>query len=241
MKGGGPRDRQRAQLGLLDAVNRNHLAKVGDDLTLEARIKSFELAARMQLAAPEVFDLDKEPLHVRNLYGIGNDATDNFGRQCLLARRMAERGVRFIQVQHGYWDQHANLQKEHQRLAGGCDQPIAGLLQDLKARGMLDDTLVLWGGEFGRTPTLQGKDGRDHNPHAFTMWMAGGGVKGGMSYGETDDYGYYVANNGVHVHDLHATILHLLGLDHERLTYRSGGRDFRLTDVEGNVVTDILA
>ena len=161
-----------------------------------------------------------------------------------MARRFLERGVRFVQVTHSdsyvQWDQHSNLYHGHTKNAAEVDRPIAGLLSDLKARGLLDDTLILWGGEFGRTPTAQGKDGRDHNPHAFTWWMAGGGVKPGFSYGVSDDFGYYVADQGVHVHDLHATLLHLLGLDHERLTYRHGGRDFRLTDVEGNVVREIL-
>src|SRR5690606_17655399 len=167
--------------------------------------------------------------------------TDDFGRQCLLARRFAEAGVRFIQCSHAYWDQHSELKAQHAKLAGEIDHPIAGLLTDLKRRGLLEDTLVMWGGEFGRTPTAQGGDGRDHNPHAFTWWFAGGGMKPGFSHGESDDYGYYAAINKVHVHDLHATLLHLLGLDHERLTYRHAGRDFRLTDVEGRVVREVLA
>ena len=171
--------------------------------------------------------------------------TENFGRQCLMARRFLERGVRFVQVTHSdgevQWDQHSNLFKGHTKNAAEVDKPIAGFLQDLKSRGLLDDTLVLWGGEFGRTPTAQGGDGRDHNPHGFTMWMAGGGVKPGIAYGATDDYGYFAQEDKVHIHDLHATILHLLGINHERLTYNYAGRDFRLTDVEGHVVKDIIA
>jgi uncharacterized protein (DUF1501 family) len=176
------------------------------------------------------------------MYGINKEPTENFGRQCLLARRFAEAGVRFVQVSHSYkWDQHGGLKKDHARNALEVDQPIAALLQDLKQRGLLEDTLVWWGGEFGRTPTAQGGDGRDHNPHAFSMWLAGGGVKGGSVYGSTDDFGYYSVENKVHMHDLHATILHLLGLDHEKLTFRHAGRDFRLTDVKGHVVKEILA
>jgi uncharacterized protein (DUF1501 family) len=168
--------------------------------------------------------------------------TEDFGRQCLMARRLSERGVRFVQVSHTYkWDQHQNLKRDHEQNAREVDKPIAGLLRDLKSRGLLKDTLVLWGGEFGRTPTAQAADGRDHNPEAFTMWMAGGGVKAGLSFGSTDDYGYYGVENRVHFHDLHATILHLLGLDHLKLTYRYAGRDFRLTDIHGNVVKQILA
>ncbi|MSR51332.1 MAG: DUF1501 domain-containing protein, partial [Gemmataceae bacterium] len=169
-------------------------------------------------------------------------ATANYGRQCLMARRFAEAGVRFIQISHSYkWDQHGNLRKDHAKNAREVDRPIAGLLYDLKQRGLLEDTLVWWGGEFGRTPTAQGGDGRDHNPHGFTMWLAGGGVKPGISYGATDDYGYYSVENKVHFHDLHATILHQLGLDHEKLTYKHAGRNFRLTDVHGRVVREILA
>lgn len=232
---------QRAQLDMLQAFNQDHRLGRAHESALDARIRSFELAFAMQSQAPEAMDLERESAATKALYGIGEGDTDGFGKQCLLARRLAERGVRFIELRHDYWDQHNKLEKEHARLARGCDKPIAGLLTDLKARGLLDDTLVLWGSEFGRTPTLQGGDGRDHNPHAFTMWMAGGGVKPGFSYGETDDYGFYVQRDGVHVHDLHATILHLMGIDHERLTYRYGGRDFRLTDVEGDVVHDIMS
>jgi uncharacterized protein (DUF1501 family) len=194
----------------------------------------------MQMEAPPLFDVSKETEATRKLYGIDQEATDAFGRQCLLAARMSEAGVRFVQCSHGYWDQHSNLEKDHARLAREVDQPIAGLLKDLAGRGLLEDTLVMWGGEFGRTPTAQGKDGRDHNPHAFTWWFAGGGVRPGFEYGLTDDYGYYTADQRVHVHDLHATLLHLLGMDHERLTYRYGGRDFRLTDIAGEIVHPIL-
>lgn len=232
---------QRAQLDLLGELNREHLARAGHDPVLEARIESFELAFRMQTEAPEVINLSGETELTRKLYGLDDPKTSSFARQCMLARRFSERGVRFVQVTQGYWDQHDELTKEHQRLAGEVDRPIAGLLQDLKARGLLDETLVLWGGEFGRTPTLQGTDGRDHHPHAFTMWMAGGGVKRGTSYGITDDYGFYCVDEKVHVHDLHATLLALMGLDHEQLTYRYAGRDFRLTDVEGRVVREIMA
>jgi hypothetical protein len=237
----GDPSRQRAQLDLLGEMNREHLAHAGPDSALEARIESFELAFRMQMEAPETMDLAGESDATKKLYGLDDPKTASFARQCLLARRFSERGVRFVQVTHGYWDQHDDLTKDHGRLASEVDRPIAGLLRDLKSRGLLDDTLVMWGGEFGRTPTLQGKDGRDHHPHAFTMWLAGGGVKAGFSYGVTDDYGFYCLDQKVHVHDLHATILALLGLDHEQLTYRHAGRDFRLTDVHGRVVRDIFA
>ncbi len=232
---------QRAQLDLLGEMNRDHLAQAGADAALEARIESFELAFRMQTEAPDIMDLGKETEATRHLYGLDNPQTASFARQCLLARRFSERGVRFVQVTHGYWDQHEDLTKDHGRLAAEVDRPIAGLLRDLKSRGLLEDTLVIWGGEFGRTPTLQGKDGRDHHPHAFTMWLAGGGVQAGFSYGVTDEYGFYCLDQKVHVHDLHATILALLGLDHEALTYRYAGRDFRLTDVHGRVVRELFA
>jgi hypothetical protein len=239
-----PRD-QRRQLDLIQAMNRDHLSRVGAVQALEGRLNSFELAFRMQATMPEIQDLAQETQATHHLYGIDDPVTADFGRQCLLARRFLERGVRFVQVTHSdsevQWDQHANLFQGHTKNAAEVDKPIAGFLSDLKARGLLKDTLVLWGGEFGRTPTAQGTNGRDHNPHGFTMWMAGGGVKGGYAYGATDPYGYYAAENKMHVHDLHATILHLLGLDHERLTYRYAGRDFRLTDVAGQVATDILA
>ncbi|TVQ02957.1 MAG: DUF1501 domain-containing protein [Planctomycetaceae bacterium] len=238
-----PADLQSLQLELLGDLDRLKRSGPGTpaDAALEARIESFELAFRMQSSAPTLLDLSDETAATLELYGIDDSPTDNYGRACLMARRMSESGVRFVQVSHAYWDQHSELKEKHTELAAQVDKPIAGLLKDLKQRGLLEDTLVIWGGEFGRTPTAQGNNGRDHNPHAFTWWMAGGGVKGGFSYGESDDFGFYAAHDKVHVHDLHATILHLLGIDHERLTYRYGGRDFRLTDVEGRVVTDILA
>lgn len=236
-----PLEQQRRELDLLQRINRMQLEQTGADAELEARIESFELAFRMQMEAPDVLDLGRESQATRDLYGIDAGPTDAYGRQCLLARRFSEAGVRFVQCTHGYWDSHSNLEKEHTKLAAEVDKPIAGLLKDLKSRGLLDETLVIWGGEFGRTPTAQGSDGRDHNPHAFTWWLAGGGVRPGFSFGSSDDYGYYAAADKVHIHDLHATILHLLGIDHERLTYRHGGRDFRLTDVEGDVVRRILA
>jgi hypothetical protein len=241
------RDVQLLQLGLLRDLNRLRAdssltsRNAGPDSELNARIDSFELAFCMQTEAPEIFDLSKETESTRQLYGIDQEPTSNFGTQCLLARRLSESGVRFVQVSHAYWDQHSELKEEHTRLSAEVDKPIAGLLQDLKQRGLLEDTILMWGAEFGRTPTAQGNNGRDHNPHAFTYWMAGGGVKAGFSYGESDDFGFYAAENKVHVHDLHATILHLLGLDHEQLTFRYGGRDFRLTDVEGKLVSDIIA
>lgn len=237
-----PRQVQRAELDLLAQMNRERLQEAGPDAGLEGRIESFELAFRMQAAAPELQDISGETEETLKLYGLDNPTTKNFGRQCLMARRFAERGVRFIQVSHSYkWDQHGDLKRDHSRNASEVDLPIAGLLQDLKRRDLLKDTLVLWGGEFGRTPAGQGRDGRDHHPHAFSMWMAGGGVKSGITYGKTDDYGYYAVENKVHFHDLHATMLHLLGLDHKRLTYRYAGRDFRLTDVKGEVVKEIMA
>lgn len=237
-----PRQVQRTELDLLSQMNRERLQEAGPDAGLEGRIESFELAFRMQAAAPELQDISGETEETLKLYGLDNPTTKNFGRQCLMARRFAERGVRFIQVSHSYkWDQHGDLKRDHSRNASEVDLPIAGLLQDLKRRDLLKDTLVLWGGEFGRTPAGQGRDGRDHHPHAFSMWMAGGGVKGGMTYGKTDDYGYYAVENKVHFHDLHSTMLHLLGLDHKRLTYRYAGRDFRLTDVKGEVVKEIMA
>lgn len=211
------------------------------DADLDARIESFELAFRMQTEAPEILEIESESESTFKLYGIDGGPTDSFGRQCLLARRLSESGVRFVQSSHAYWDQHSDLKEQHGTLAEQVDRPIAGLLTDLKQRGLLDETLLIWGAEFGRTPTAQGDNGRDHNPHAFTYWMAGGGVKAGFSYGASDEFGFYATKDKVHVHDLHATILHLLGLDHERLTYRYGGRDFRLTDVEGSVVDQIFA
>jgi hypothetical protein len=234
-------DLQRIELDLVAHMNQRQLAATGPDAQLEARIDAFELAYRMQTAAPELQDVNDEPQSMHQLYGLDQEATANFGRQCLMARRFAERGVRFVQCTHSYkWDQHSNLRKDHARNALEVDKPIAGLLKDLKSRGLLDDTLVLWGGEFGRTPVAQGTDGRDHNPQGYTMWLAGGGVQGGIRYGATDEYGYFAVEKKVHLHDLHATILYLLGLDHMQLTYSHGGRDFRLTDVYGEVVREIM-
>jgi hypothetical protein len=237
-----PVGRQRRMLDLLQDLNGEHAAaRPGDDV-LDARIQSFELAFRMQMEAPGVLDVDTETAATKRQYGLEDQRTANFGRQCLMARRLLEAGVRFVQVTHSYkWDQHGNLEPDHRRNAAEVDQPIAALITDLEQRGLLEDTLVWWGGEFGRTPTSEGGTGRDHNPHAFTHFLAGGGVREGISHGATDDYGYYATTDRMHVHDLHATLLHLLGLDHERLTYRHAGRDFRLTDVEGKVARAILA
>ncbi|MBM3458004.1 MAG: DUF1501 domain-containing protein [Armatimonadetes bacterium] len=239
-----PRDVQRLQLDALGALNRAHLTETGPEQALEARIHSFELAFRMQSEIPQVQDLSGETAGTRKLYGLEDPVTANFGRQCLLARRFLERGVRFVQVTHSdpfvQWDQHSELKDVHAKKALEVDLPIAGLLQDLKARGLLEDTLVWWGSEFGRTPVGQGTDGRDHNSEGFTMWLAGGGVRGGMRYGATDDYGYFATEKPLHIHDFHATLLHLLGLNHERLTFPHLGRDFRLTDVYGKVVSEIM-
>ncbi|MCA9176626.1 MAG: DUF1501 domain-containing protein [Planctomycetales bacterium] len=236
---------QRMQLDYVNSLNRQHLELTGPLQELESRIETMELAFRMQAQAPEAIDLSKETAATKRLYGMDEPVTEDFGRQCLLARRLAERGVRFIQVTHSdsmvQWDQHSNLKQGHEKNALEVDKPIAGLLQDLKQRGLLHDTLVLWGGEFGRTPVAQSGDGRDHNPEGFTMWMAGGGVKRGFRYGSTDEYGYYAQQDKMHVHDMHATLLHLLGLDHERLTFRNAGRDFRLTDIAGKVATKVIA
>jgi len=245
---------QRRQLELLHELSRNQVARQGPDAELEARLQSFELAFRMQAAAPEVLDIRDEARHTRALYGMDEEPTADFGLQCLLARRFAERGVRFIQVNHAHslgfnneqWDQHTFLKKGHDINAAEVDKPITGLLLDLKARGLLEDTLVWWGGEFGRTPTTEvstkgGAVGRDHHTDGFTMWLAGGGVRGGLRYGKTDEYGYYTVENRCTIHDLHATLLHILGLDHTDLTYEYAGRDFRLTDVFGNVAHDVLS
>ena len=236
---------QRTQLDLLEKMNRRRLAQREDDSRLEARIQSFELTFRMQMRAPEVIDIASETRATLDLYGVDQAPTDEFARQCLVARRLSEAGVRFVQVNfsypRNYWDAHGDLMKNHSKNAAKVDKPIAGLLNDLKRRGLLDETLVVWGTEFGRTPAAQGKDGRDHHPHAFSMWLAGGGVKKGIVHGATDDFGYYIARDKVIMHDLHATILHLLGLDHDQLTYRYAGRDFQLSDVDGEVVQDILA
>jgi len=237
-----PAPRQQRMLELLRDLNEDHAAARAGDSLLDARIQSFELAFRMQMEAPGVLDVTSETAATKRQYGLDDQRTENFGRQCLMARRLLEAGVRFVQVTHSYkWDQHGNLEPDHRRNAAEVDQPIAALITDLEQRGMLEDTLVWWGGEFGRTPTSEGGTGRDHNPHAFTHFLAGGGVRQGCSYGSTDDYGYYAQTDRMHVHDLHATLLHLLGLDHERLTFRHAGRDFRLTDVEGKVARAILA
>jgi len=232
---------QRLQLDLLQTLNRQRLAEDKQNSDLEGVIESYELAFRMQGAVPRVMDLANESPATLEAYGIGGRGTDNFARQCLLARRFAEEGVRFIEIGMGGWDQHNNLKEQLVRNAGAIDQPIAALLADLKQRDMLKDTLVVWGGEFGRTPGAQGPNGRDHNSTGYTMWLAGGGVKGGLRYGATDDFGHTAVQNKMHIHDLHATILHLLGLDHEKLSYRYSGRDFRLTDVHGVVHDDIIS
>lgn len=234
---------QRHQLDLVQNLNRGLLDQVGQHNELEGVIESYELAFRMQSAVPAVVDLDREAEGVKERYGIGEKATDNFGKQCLMARRLAEKGVRFIQISTGGWDQHKGIHTRLKTNCQGIDQPIAGLMSDLKERGMLEDTLLVWGGEFGRAPREQapGQDGRPHNNRGYTMWMAGGGVKGGQRYGATDPLGGVAVQDKVHIHDLHATILHLLGMNHEQLTYRYAGRDFRLTDVHGDVVKGILA
>jgi hypothetical protein len=239
---------QRQQLDLLRRLNERHLERRQEDAQLEARLQSFELAYRMQMDAADAFDVTREPAYIRDMYGQHAQ-----GRQLLIARRLLERGVRFVQVWHGEgqpWDSHDDLEIQHRKLARAADQPIGALLKDLKQRGMLDETLVIWGGEFGRTPVVEmpkagsnaGKiNGRDHNHYGFTMWLAGGGVKGGQVHGATDEFGFRAVENKVHIHDLHATILWLLGFDHERLTYRYAGRDFRLTDVHGQVVHELIA
>jgi hypothetical protein len=236
---------QRMQLALLKKRNEQYRETTGVDSALDARMDSFEMAFRMQAEAPEVMDIGKETAEMHAAYGIGVEPTDEFGRQCLLARRCLEAGVRFVQVNfsypRNYWDAHGDLRNNHTTNAAKVDLPIAALLRDLKARGMLHDTLVIFGTEFGRTPAAQGSDGRDHHPHAFSVWMAGGGIRGGVAYGQTDEFGYYVTENKVTMPDFHATILHTLGLDHEKLTFRHAGRDYRLTDVHGHVVKEILA
>lgn len=241
---------QRQQLDWLKELNEWHRVGREADSRLNARIESFELAFRMQMRAPEAFDIERESPATKQLYGIGEGMTDIFGKQCLMARRLVERGVRMVQVYHTQtakrsscqlWDQHGNLREELANNCAATDRPVAGLIRDLKSRGLLDDTLVIWGGEFGRTPTAEGTNGREHHPFGFTMFLAGGGVRGGLVHGATDDFGWHALRDKVHVHDLHATILHLLGLDHERLTYHFSGRDYRLTDVHGHVVREILA
>ncbi|MEE3297810.1 MAG: DUF1501 domain-containing protein [Planctomycetota bacterium] len=242
-------DQQRRQLDLLSLLNKEHLKNNPHEEELAARIESFELAYRMQSAAPEALNVQSESEHTRRLYGLDNGKCKHFAAQCLTARRMIERGVRYVQIYSGgtanqrSWDGHSDIKGNHTGFAQETDQPIAALLTDLEQKGLLDETLVIWGGEFGRLPVAQkgGKPGRDHNPHAFTTWFAGGGVKGGVSYGETDEFGHKAAIDKAHVNDLHATILHLLGMDHEKMTYRYNGRDFRLTDVAGKVIREIVA
>lgn len=234
-------NQQRSQLDLIQSLNRQHLREVAVDDRIEGMIANYELAYRMQATMPRVLDLADESKETHRLYGIGSEPTDNFGRQCLLARKFAESGVRYIQVSTNYtWDHHKQVEQGSITESAKVDRPIAGLLSDLEQRGLLDETLVLWGAEFGRTPMVENGDGRNHHPRAFTMWMAGGGARGGLTYGSTDDFGYAPVENPVHMHDLHATLLYALGLDHQRLTYRHAGRDFRLTDVYGNVVHEVL-
>jgi hypothetical protein len=238
------RSQQSGTLDLLRVLNRRHLAARGSDRPLEARIEAYELAYRMQAAAPAAVDFADETPQTLALYGIGEKATDEFGRRCLLARRLVERGVRFVQLYSGDtngWDAHKDVAKNHGEYCGRTDKPVAGLLRDLARRGLLDDTLVIWGGEFGRMPMSEQGKGRDHNPWGYSVVLAGAGVRGGMAYGATDEFGLRAAENKVHVHDLHATILHLLGMDHESLTYFHNGRDERLTDVAGKVIEEILA
>lgn len=237
---------QKLELGLLDRINRSHLRDRAADQALDARIRSFETAFGMQREAPEAFDLSQETEATLKLYGVEREATSGFGWQCLVARRLAERGVRFLELidvgSNSNWDSHGNM-ADHERLAKAIDQPVAGLLTDLKQRGMLDRTLVVWTTEFGRTPFNQKADhpGREHHNLCFSSWMAGGGIKGGLVHGESDEYGIRTANNAVHTHDLHATMLHLLGINHEHLTYRHAGRDYRLTDVAGRIVQEIIS
>ncbi|MBL8217415.1 MAG: DUF1501 domain-containing protein [Bryobacterales bacterium] len=233
-------EQQRKQIDLIQSMNQDYLSRAKQDAEVEGIIESYEMAFRMQSAVPGILDWKSEPAETRKLYGLDNRVTQGFGTQCLLARRLAESGVRFIEVSHGNWDHHNALRQRITQTSAEIDKPIAGLLADLKARGMLQDTLVVWGGEFGRTTNGQNGDGRNHNNRGFTMWMAGAGVKGGMRYGACDPVSGSAVSGKVHLHDLHATILHLMGLDHTRLTYRYGGRDFRLTDVHGNVVKEIL-
>jgi hypothetical protein len=243
-----PADRLARQRGLLKQLDSQYLEATGHADPVESAIENFELAYAMQRSVPEAADFASESAAIHQLYGVDspNKPTAIFARECLMARRLIERGVRMIEltcpsVGHDRWDQHSNLRKGHEENALAVDQPIAGLLSDLAARGLLDETLVVWAGEFGRTPFAQGANGRDHNPFAFSVWLAGGGARGGTTYGATDEFGYKVVDSPVEMHDLHATILHLLGIDHERLTYRFGGRDHRLTDVHGHVLHDILA
>ncbi|MDE0740949.1 MAG: DUF1501 domain-containing protein, partial [Planctomycetota bacterium] len=244
---------QRSLLDELNAANRKHAEKRPFDRDLNARLESFELAYRMQAAAPEAFDVSSEPRQIQEMYGLNRKESKDYGRQCLLARRLVERGVRFVQifaacpntpggaVSDVPWDGHNDINGNHRACAATVDQPTGALLTDLKQRGLLDETIVIFGGEFGRTSDSQGSNGRDHNPNAFTTWFAGGGFRGGAQYGATDEFGYKSVEKRVNAHDIHATLLHQLGLDHTKLTYRFNGRDFRLTDVEGEVIRDILA
>jgi hypothetical protein len=234
-------DDQRKQIDLIQSLNKDYLAKATQDAEIEGIIESYELAVRMQTAVPGILEVKSESEATKRMYGLDSPATRTFGSQCLLARRMAEAGVRFIEISHGNWDHHANLRQRITQMTGEIDKPMAALIQDLKQRDMLKDTLLVWGGEFGRTTNGQNGDGRNHNNRGFSYWLAGGGVKGGMRYGACDPVTGSAIANKVHLHDLHATVLHLLGLDHTRLTYRYGGRDFRLTDVHGIVQKDILA
>jgi hypothetical protein len=235
------RAQQQADLSLVDSLNRAQLAQHPHDDAIDGVIQSFELAFKMQGELPQVLSLKGESAATQQMYGIGPRATDDFGRKCLMARRLIEAGVRFVEITHGNWDQHFNLKQSLENNCKSIDKPISGLLSDLESRGLLKDTLVIWSGEFGRTPHAQGTDGRDHNNQAFTAWLAGGGIKSGFNYGASDEHGYEAVEQPMSIHDLHATVLHLLGLDHKRLTYRYAGRDFRLTDVYGNVAEGILA
>jgi hypothetical protein len=238
---------QRHELDLLAKLNQVHTRANPENSELAARIASYELAFRMQAHAPEAVDLSQETETTKRLYGLDHPTTEEFGRQCLLARRLVERGVRMVQIYSGgghndeNWDAHTDVNKNHEMHCAETDQPIYALLTDLKGRGLLDETLVVWAGEFGRTPTAQGDKGRDHNPRGFSIWLAGGGVKGGQIIGATDEFGYQAVENKAHLHDLHATILHLLGLDHTLLTFFHGGRNHRLTDVSGRVLQELLA
>ncbi len=232
---------QRKQIDFIQTLNHSALERDPANPAIEGAIESLELAFRMQKDLPKLMDISSESRSTQELYGVGGSNTDRFGRQCLLARRFVEAGVRFVEITSPGWDHHRNLKQSLENTTRSTDKPIAGLIADLKQRGLLKDTLVIWGGEFGRTPYAQGTDGRDHNHRGFTTWFAGGGVKGGQAVGKTDDYGYEAIDNKVHIHDWHATILHLLGLDHEKLTFRHAGRDFRLTDVKGHVVKQVLA
>ena len=231
---------QRVQLDFLQELNREKLAKDKENAGVEGVIQSYELAFRMQRDVPKVMDLSGETKEMQASYGIGDRATETFGRECLLARRFVEAGVRFVEITYGNWDQHRNLKADIERHAGAIDKPIAGLIADLKKRGLLQDTLIVWCGEFGRTPVAQGTDGRDHNNKGFSAWMAGGGIKGGTVHGKTDEHGFEAVEGKVDIHDFHATILHLMGMDHEKLTFKYAGRDFRLTDVKGKVVKEVV-